>query len=179
MPTVRFMGRRDVETHCPMAPTHLVSISDGEDDQAQIVQSRWASVAFEYFVDGEYDETRMLMFGAKFPVSFQDYLLPPQADSVRSLVDRLASTGLDIVVNCQAGRSRSAAVARYISERHGYDLKQETPDANQTVLRLLRRDSSLCSTYRDVTSPSSSDQKADGVVRALLKLLGLWTPSRQ
>ena len=94
-------------------------------------------------------------------------------------MDRLAATGLDIVVNCQAGRSRSAAVAKYISERHGYDLKQETPDANQTVLRLLRRDSLLCSTYRDVTSAGSSDQKADGAVRALLKLLGLWTPSRQ
>ena len=140
MATVRFMGRRDVETHCPISPTHLVSISDGEDDQAQIVRSRWASISFEYFVDGEYDETQMLMFGEKFPVSFQDYLLPPQAESIRSLVDRLASTGLDIVVNCQAGRSRSAAVARYISDLHGYDLKQETPDANQTVLRLLRRD---------------------------------------
>ena len=179
MATVRFMGRRDVETHCPISPTHLVPISDGEDDQAQIVQSRWASISFEYFVDGEYDETQMLMFGEKFPVSFQDYLLPPQAESLRSLVDRLASTGLDIVVNCQAGRSRSAAVARYISDLHGYDLKQETPDANQTVLRLLRRDSLLCSTYRDVTSAGSSDNKADGAVRALLKLLGLWTPSRQ
>ena len=83
--------------------------------------------------------------------------MPPQAESVRSLVDRLASTRLDIVVNFQAGRSRSAAVARYISERHGYDLKQETPDANQTVLRLLRRDSLLCSTYREVTSPIGAD----------------------
>ncbi len=179
MATVRFMGRRDVETHCPISPTHLVSISDGEDDQAQIVRSRWASISFEYFVDGEYDETQMLMFGEKFPVSFQDYLLPPQAESIRSLVDRLASTGLDIVVNCQAGRSRSAAVARYISDLHGYDLKQETPDANQTVLRLLRRDLLLCSTYREVTSPSPNEQKADGGVRAFLKLLGLWTPSRQ
>ena len=158
MATVRFMGRRDVETHCPISPTHLVSISDGEDDQAQIVRSRWASISFEYFVDGEYDETQMLMFGEKFPVSFQDYLLPPQAESIRSLVDRLASTGLDIVVNCQAGRSRSAAVARYISDLHGYDLKQETPDANQTVLRLLRRDLLLCSTYREVTSPSPMNE---------------------
>lgn len=179
MATVRFMGRRDVETHCPISPTHLVSISDGDDDQAQIVQSRWASISFEYFVDGEYDETQMLMFGEKFPVSFQDYLLPPQAESLRSLVDRLASTRLDIVVNCQAGRSRSAAVARYISELHGYDLKQETPEANQTVLRLLRHDSLLYSTYRDVTSPSPNEQKAGGGVRAFLKLLDLWAPSRQ
>ncbi|MNL48340.1 hypothetical protein D3C87_1711910 [compost metagenome] len=130
-------------------------------------------------MDGDFDEEKIAMFGHKFEHFFRDYFLIPQADRLRESISRLASTGLDIVVNCQAGRSRSAAVSQFIFETYRYSLSQETPDANQTVLRMLRRDSALLVAYRDTLSPVTPkiDLKPDAMKR-LLRLFGLWRPNK-
>ena len=175
MPTVQFMSRLDAQRYRPVCPAHLLSISDGEDDQAVVEASHWQSVEFHHFVDGDFDEEKMAMFGLKFEHFFRDYFLIPQADRLRESISRLAVTGLDIVVNCQAGRSRSAAVSQFICETYGYSLSQETPDANQTVLRMLRRDRDLMVAYRATLPPltKNTDLKP-GALKRLLSLFGLW-----
>lgn len=179
MPTVQFMSRIDAQRYRPSGQVHLLSISDGEDDQALVEASHWQSVEFHYFVDGDFDEEKMAMFGTKFEHLFRDYFLIPQADRLRESIDRLTATGLDIVVNCQAGRSRSAAVSQFISETYGYSLSQETPDANHTVLRMLRRDSALLAAYRATLAPvvAKPDPKP-GAVKRLLSLFALWGPTK-
>ncbi|MDI2145020.1 hypothetical protein KBJ94_23505 [Pseudomonas sp. ITA] len=177
MPTVQFMSRIDAQRYRPAGQVHLLSISDGEDDQALVEASHWQSVEFHYFVDGDFDEEKMAMFGTKFEHLFRDYFLMPQADRLRESIGRLTATGLDIVVNCQAGRSRSAAVSQFISETYGYSLIQETPEANQTVLRMLRRDSDLLAAYRaTLASVATKPDIQPGVVKSLLRLLGMWRP---
>jgi hypothetical protein len=179
MPTVQFMSRSDVQRFKPSAPAHLLSISDGEDDQAVVDGGRWQTVEYHHFVDGDFDEEKMALFGAKFEHFFRDYFLSAKADRLRDSIGRLAATGADIVVNCQAGRSRSAAVSRFISESYGYLLSQDTPESNQTVLRMLRRDSSLLAAYRDTLTPATANiEPKAGAVKTLLGLLGLWRPTR-
>lgn len=173
MPTVQFMSRIDAQRYRPASPAHLLSISDGEDDQAVVESSHWQSVEFHHFVDGDFDEEKLDMFGQKFEHYFRDYFLIPQADRLRESISRLTSTGLDIVVNCQAGRSRSAAVSQFICEAHGYSLIQETPDANQTVLRMLRRDTDLLVAYRATLAPGAAkNDLKPGAMKRLLSLFG-------
>ncbi|CAD0264172.1 conserved hypothetical protein [Pseudomonas veronii] len=175
MPSVQFLSRMDVQRYKPRAPAHLLSISDGDDDQAIVDASRWQSVEYHHFVDGDFDEEKIAMFGASFEHLFRDYFLNLQADRLRESIDRLAATGVDIVVNCQAGRSRSAAVAQFISERHRYSLCQEAPGANQTVLRMLRRDPALLAAYRKTLSPTAAITGAKvGPIKTLLGYFGRW-----
>lgn len=177
MPTVQFMSRIDAQRYRPAGPAHLLSISDGEDDQALVEASHWRSVEFHHFVDGDFDEEKLAMFGPKFEHFFRDYFLMPQADRLRESISRLTATGLDIVVNCQAGRSRSAAVSQFICETYGYSLSQETPDANQTVLRMLRRDGALLVAYRATLPPVPTQPDFQpGAVKRLLRLFRLWRP---
>lgn len=173
MPNVRFMSRRDVETHFPISPSHLISISDGEDDQALVIDARWTSVSRMFFLDGEYDEARIEMFGTRFKIAFQDYFSMAQADELKRLIVGLTSSGKDIVVNCEAGRSRSAAVARFIAETSNYKLLQDTPHANQTVLRLLRGDPILRAALRENTQPQREGDSQTGWFKWALTNLGL------
>lgn len=83
MPTVQFMSRIDAQWYRPAGPAHLLSIFDGEDDQALVEASHWRSVEFHYFVDGVFDEEKLAMFGAKFEHFFRDYFLIPKANRLR------------------------------------------------------------------------------------------------
>ncbi|WP_095158292.1 dual specificity protein phosphatase family protein [Pseudomonas sp. Irchel 3E13] len=178
MSTVQFISKLEVQRFIPTRPAHLLSISDGEDDQAIVNCECWESVEFHHFVDGDFDEEKIKMFGNQFEHLFRDYFLSRKADRLRASIERLVATGADIVVNCQAGRSRSAAVSLFINETYGYSLNQDTPGANQTVLRMLRRDSLLLAAYREsLTPPPVISEASPGAVKKLLGLLRLWRPA--
>lgn len=167
-----FLPRREAERYIPVASTHLVSISDDRDDQARITESHWASVSYHYFVDAGFDEEVIGMYGSDFELHYSDYLLASKADALRSRIAELASTGQPIVVNCQAGRSRSAAVAQYLKDHHGYRLDKPTPDANLCVYRMLAQDTNLMAAYATATAPSQPVSEPSGlnnVIRLLKK----------
>lgn len=142
-PAVCFVSRHCAENMVPPVDSHLISISDGPHDEAAIDQSRWASARHYYFVDGEYDTWRIETFGPSFHRCFGSYIKPEQASGLRMRIDEVAHTASNLVVNCQAGRSRSATVATWIAEHYGFVLDQRAHEANQTVLRLLREDCAL------------------------------------
>lgn len=140
---VVFVSRSEAEAMAPPAGTHLLSISDNESNQAHINASLWDIVSFHHFIDAGYDEDLIAACGESFEAIYRSYLLPDQAQTIRARICEIAEHAGQIVVNCEAGRSRSAAVARYISDWHGFVLEEATPDANMTVYRLLIRDPSL------------------------------------
>lgn len=148
---VQFMSRADVESFTPPPNAMLISISDTPDDKAHIQPAMWRQVGMYHFVDGGYDEEAIATFGSDFDRIYgADYFTPEKADTMRADIDHMVGSKPELlVVNCQAGRSRSAAVAQYISERYGATISQETPEANLTVLRLLRLDSSLNKAIQD------------------------------
>jgi len=153
LPWCTFMSRSDAQEYKPDGPAHLISISDGLDDQAAIVEGRWKSVTYHHFVDAGFDEETIALYGDQFELRYADYLLADKATILRVCLLALVSTKENIVIHCQAGRSRSAAVALYLKEHHGYRLEKPAPDANICVYRMLVQDEDLLSAYAIATQP--------------------------
>lgn len=172
MSSCTFLPRHGAEDFHPEPNSHLISISDGPEDQALIDEARWKSVSYHYFVDAGFDEEVIEIYGPDFELHYRDYILASKADALRDRIRQLASQGDFIVVNCQAGRSRSAAVARYISEHHGYQLEKPTPDANLCVYRMLARDERLLSAYRAATAVQEPSRQASRFLTMLKSLFG-------
>lgn len=176
MPTCTFMSRSDVLSYLPVGTAHLVSISDDHDDQARIDERRWQSVSYHHFVDAGFDEEIIGLNGDQFEVHYADYFLASKADMLRVRLQELVSAGQDIVINCQAGRSRSAAVAMYLNRVHGYQLDKPTPDANLCVYRMLAQDPSLLAPYARATSTAEPQEPSSIALRgwmACRRWLGL------
>ncbi|NWC84211.1 dual specificity protein phosphatase family protein [Pseudomonas putida] len=174
---VSFLSRTSAGEATPDAGHHLISISDGTEDQAIIDESRWASVSYHYFIDAGFDEDTIFLFGegCEFETRFRDYFLEERAQALRKRIAAIVQKRQPIVVNCQAGRSRSAAVARFISSHYGYHLEQPTPDANMCVYRMLAKDASLLSAYALATAQKDEvhQDTETSFIGALKRLLGL------
>ncbi|MBW6123060.1 hypothetical protein KZ843_09205 [Pseudomonas aeruginosa] len=170
---VTFLSRRDAEDALPSDGYHLISISDGPEDQAAIDESRWASVSYHYFIDAGFDEDTIAQFGGDggdFETRFRDYFLEDRAEVMRQRIAAIVELRQPIVVNCQAGKSRSAAVAKFISTHYGYQLDKPTPEANMCVYRMLARDGVLIRAYRSATAlETHSDQHASASVLGSIK----------
>lgn len=95
----------------------------------------------------------------------------PKAEEMRIRLDTLAAKRVFEVINCQAGRSRSAAAAAYLRDRHGYHLEKPTPDANMCVLRMLSRDASLMAAYREASRQTESEPAPGGFLSTIKLLL--------
>lgn len=156
---VLFLPQAAAEMLIPPPRSHLISISDGETDQAKIDRTRWESVSFHHFVDGGFDEGIVAACGADFQKIYASYFLPETAIALRQRIFNIADSADMIVVNCIYGRSRSAAVARYIHEFHGYKLDRPALEANMTVYRLLAQDPGLLMACRQALA--AAEQKTD------------------
>lgn len=150
-PTVLMLPKTEVEVMAPPPNAHLISISDGPGDQARIDSRLWRSVSYHYFLDGGYTEALIEACGPEFDTIFRNYLRPQSADKLRERIDWAAKRAQVIVVSCYSGRSRCAAVARYIHEAYGFALTQEPVDANLTVYRLLSEDRTLLDACREAS----------------------------
>ncbi|HFK2003004.1 TPA: hypothetical protein ACGW3W_002301 [Pseudomonas aeruginosa] len=169
-PSCTFISRAEAEAYWPDHHCHLISISDAPDDQAAIDETRWKSVSYHHFVDAGFDEEVIEIYGCDFERNYADYFIHSKADELRERIRTITSVGDSIVVNCQAGRSRSAAVAKYLAEHHGYQLDKPTPDANLCVYRMLARDVSLLAVYQAAKAPLQRDTPKRGLLAAIKSL---------
>lgn len=183
---VQFMSRYDIEHFTPPPRSVLISIADNENDRAKIDLSSWDGVYFQSFIDAGYDE-ESLSFGQDFDKVYADYITPEKAQSLRhDIEDALMKRPDLVVINCHAGRSRSAAVAQYLKERYGADMTQDTSEANQTVFRLLRLDRGLMDAIEEsrnsptanLVDPTTEETEPTGFIYKLLALFGVDTRPR-
>ncbi|MCS8012195.1 hypothetical protein N0430_19095 [Pseudomonas aeruginosa] len=170
IPSCTFLSRSEAEAYSPGPDSHLISISDGPEDQAHIDEACWKSVSYHHFIDAGFDEEVIEIYGPDFEQHYADYLLSSKADVLRVRIQEIAALGEFIVVNCHAGRSRSAAVALYISKHHGYQLHKATPDANQCVYRMLANDVRLMAAYRAASTPVEPEAPRLSLVSAIKSL---------
>ena len=170
IPSCTFLSRSEAEAYVPGPDCHLISISDGPEDQACINEARWKSVSYHHFVDAGFDEEVIEIYGPDFERNYVDYLLSSKADVLRERIRDIANQGGNIAVNCQAGRSRSAAVALYIRRHHGYQLHKPTPDANQCVYRMLANDFSLMAAYRAASTQVEPEAPKRSLLSAIKSL---------
>ncbi|EPS4557542.1 TPA: dual specificity protein phosphatase family protein [Pseudomonas aeruginosa] len=167
IPSCTFLSRSDAEAYSQGPDWHLISISDGLEDQARIDEARWKSVSYHHFIDAGFDEEVIEIYGPDFERNYVDYLLSGKADVLRERIREITDRGENIAVNCQAGRSRSAAVALYISKHYGYQLHKPTPDANQCVYRMLANDVHLMAAYRAASTPVEPEAPKRSLLSAI------------
>lgn len=178
--TVAFMSRSEAEDYEPPAGSMLISISDDIDDKAAINPEKWARVSYQAFVDGGYDEETIAQFGSDFDHVYADYFTPEKASALRAVIAEMAGANPPLIaINCQAGRSRSAAVAEYIQGHYAAEMAQDTPEANETVLRLLKMDAALITAIDNARNEATEQahdtapQNTKGFISKLLDFIGI------
>lgn len=136
----RFMGRRAAEELVPEPNTAMISISDAPDwGKARLEEDAFTKVLRVHFVDSTYSESTIENFGPSFAVKFASFFDRERSERIREFVHDCVAQGVDgIYVHCDAGRSRSAAVAQWIGEAYGFHVEGDTSRANELVLSLLR-----------------------------------------
>lgn len=117
---VIFVGRSDVEKIVPRERWSLISITDSN-DFLPILKEGWSDIRKFHFIDGDYNEDTLRFVGLNHRYIFSSYFNREEALKMIAGIEQIVTSEPDvIVVHCHAGRSRSAAVAKYISERYGY-----------------------------------------------------------
>lgn len=164
---VIFMGREAAERFTPEKPAALISITDPDRPPAALDESRWEMVRRLAFNGGQYDEGTIRTFGKDFPAIFGQYITPDQADQISDFIEEVIESGLELlVVHCEAGMARSAAVAQHAHDLYGFALNKETNGANETVLRLLANPGGYRRLIRRCVPTEQPEQKT-GVVNTL------------
>lgn len=93
IPSCTFLSRSEAEAYVPGPDCHLISISDGPEDQACIDEARWKSVSYHHFVDAGFDEEVIEIYGPDFERNDVDHLLNSKADALRERIRDNANQG--------------------------------------------------------------------------------------
>lgn len=145
--SVCFLSREAVEKHLkPKKNMAIISIKDPEDTSVKLPKGV-PSLRLEFH--DIYEEAIGVPVGvfpdvlaAPFAVMHKGFQMPDgyHAERILSFVrlKRASPNMIDIVVHCQAGISRSAAVARFIADQYCVPIDQANPDTSMANARLLR-----------------------------------------
>ncbi len=165
--SVCFISRRAVENHLKPTPDiAIISIKDPDGKPVRLPRGV-SSTRLEFH--DLYEEALNLPVGA-----FPDAITPPLAVFHANFIlpdthhawqiirfIRLQAekpNPIDLIVHCEAGISRSAAVAMFVADRYAVPIDQANPDtscANKRLLRLLNKIDDLYPPYDQSQSASS------------------------
>lgn len=120
---IQSMSKRNASKHRPTKPTILISIQDGEKQELpfkqrtnHITRSRYVDTLFLYFddVDPEAIPGKPIM-----PFAFSD----SDAQKIIAFLDRHydKNDSQELIIHCQAGVSRSHAVALFAAKYYAKD----------------------------------------------------------
>ena len=125
-----FTDRKSAESEPARPNWAVISISEPPQPEAAL-QSGWHSVLRLEFHDVEAWEY----------LDVESVIRFSEADAAKILhfVEGLPDDLKGILVHCRAGISRSAAVAKWISEAHGLPFNERYGAYNYTVLSVLER----------------------------------------
>jgi len=134
---VVFLSQREACELAPVAGAAMISITDPDKPDAPL-QPGWDRLLRTAFYDGTYSEDTIHRVKHDFELLYQSYITPEQATELKRFVDDLAAERVEqIYVHCYFGRSRSAAVADYLGDTHGYAVAPAVEKPNATVRTLL------------------------------------------
>lgn len=136
---VRFCSREDAEAATPDPDTAVISITN-PDDSANLDTTEWFAVLRVQFHDIDPDKLSSLNpFLKEDILKVYQPMEPKQAQDIQAFVVGCIDSGVDsFLVHCEAGISRSAAVAKWIADHHnGPMLGPVTKLHNRFVYRLL------------------------------------------
>lgn len=125
MNRIRFLPRVVAGAYRPAANAVLISIHDLSEPPLT-PQSGWEAVLFQRF----HDTDGTLMGLEVFSVE--------QARGILAFADKHSDCD-ELVVHCQMGQSRSAAVALYLSEKYGVPCFKQAAPVNWENLKVYNR----------------------------------------
>lgn len=139
--TVAFMPIRDARKLTPSPDTALISIHDaGEPASTDVHNTGWGYYNHIGFDDAAYSLEQIEDHGKEFWDYFDGCARKVHALRIKLMFKEIHNNReiRHIIVHCDAGRSRSAAVAKYYSEEHNLELEGDTSYANSLIYRLLQ-----------------------------------------
>lgn len=145
--SVDFIPLRDALKLTPQDDVAYISIHDVncENKDSKIkawgehYEKQWGMYFSFGFEDAAYDYELIKEFGKDFPKYYTDCLMPDEAlDIIEAIIAITTNPNIkSIVVNCDSGRSRSAAVALFINTKYNIPLRRSVEYPNSLVTKLL------------------------------------------
>lgn len=134
-----FLSRREAEAATPRDDIAVISITDPRTVQPRL--DGWHSVLRVEFHDIDPDQIASPFTRARAAAHYT-LMRAEQAREIVAFVQAIQSNGASgIMVHCEQGVSRSAAVAKWIADRHGLRLSDEATAArNRYVYRMLEEE---------------------------------------
>ncbi len=119
----------------------IISITDPDLPQPYF-SDQWGSILRLSFNDAEYDHAMIRTYDrvADFREQHSDDPQPEHARAIQQYLGELSGKGIErVVVHCRYGRSRSAAIAKYVVEEYNTTLEGRSLDEyNRTLYLLLK-----------------------------------------
>ncbi len=116
---------------------HAAMISIANPGETVKLRDGWGSLLRVGVADSSYDEGTIGFFGRMWWVSSYGFPAKEHALAIREFLDGLSSDTDTLIVHCGAGVSRSAAVAKYASERYQVPFPDDYHRHNEALYRLL------------------------------------------
>ncbi len=138
---VHFMDEKQASSMDGDATTAIISITDPDLPEAQLSES-WANILRLSFNDAEYDHALIRTYDrvADFREQHCDDPQPKHASAIHRFLESMDQQGVErLAVHCRYGRSRSAAVAKYVIESLGTTVEGGSlEEYNRTLYLLLQ-----------------------------------------
>lgn len=138
---ITFLPVRDARKLTPSPGTALISIhDDGEPIAAGVPTDGWGFFDSIGFDDAAYSKEQIEEYGEDFWNYFNGCARKVHALRLLVMFKQIEELGFidNIIVHCDAGRSRSTAVAKFYAEKHGLELEGDTTYANSLIYQLLK-----------------------------------------
>lgn len=178
MKRVVFMGKDAASKLVPDENSAMISISDARGwGGASLEPDRFRHFMRSYFVDGTFSRATIEEFGPRFATQFDAYFGKAKALEIHAFMANCEDMSIETVyVHCDAGRSRSAAVAQWIHDVYGHKLEGDTSQANELVLLLLKSPGAFDNAIQEASHDSTATAPGASAGSLLSRIKRLFKP---
>jgi len=139
---VAYVSEADALRLVPSQNAALISITEPRREADLPSPQDWGALLRIQFSDAEYDAAmiaRLRARGIAFNAEAKGFPSQRSAEALRTFIDGLAVRPAinELIVHCHAGRRRSAAVAKFASERFNAEFDHSYSEYNRIVYALL------------------------------------------
>lgn len=145
--TVDFISQREMEQYAVKGGEAIISISD----EGSVVLPVFCPYVRLRFYDCSPEIDSLYVPASNFYEHYEGVMTPAQALMARSFIDRLNcdEARYRLIVHCQQGRFRSAAIAQYVHEQSGAELLRSVSTRNEHVYQIMNDPNYVKSSKRD------------------------------
>lgn len=158
----------------------IISITD-PDLPLPKLSEKWGRILRLSFNDAEYDHAMIRTYDrvADFRDQHCDDPQPEHARDIKQFLRELSGKGIErVVVHCRYGRSRSAAIAKYVVEEYNTTLEGASLDEyNRTLYLLLKNPMTFETALQNLEhaeEEAAAQQASTGVLGTLKAFAHKW-----